>query len=122
MPTYDYECEKCKRTFEREQRIVEPALTTCPLPTTEDRRRSFEASGGASTWEGRPFSVHPDRCVCQGDDATPHRHSPDGRCARCECEVYDPEDERLCGGTVRRLISGSTGFVLNGKGWFRDGY
>jgi putative FmdB family regulatory protein len=27
-----------------------------------------------------------------------------------------------CDGTVRRLIAGSTGFVLNGKGWFKDGY
>lgn len=28
VPTYEYECEKCHRTFEVRQRISEPALTT----------------------------------------------------------------------------------------------
>lgn len=29
MPTYEYECSKCRRVFEVRQRISEPALTTC---------------------------------------------------------------------------------------------
>lgn len=29
MPTYEYECGKCRRIFEVRQRISEPALTTC---------------------------------------------------------------------------------------------
>src|SRR5262249_43968714 len=29
VPTYEYECEKCRRVFEIRQRISEPALTTC---------------------------------------------------------------------------------------------
>ena len=29
MPTYEYECGSCHRTFEVRQRISEPALTTC---------------------------------------------------------------------------------------------
>ena len=29
MPTYEYECPACPRTFEVRQRISEPALTTC---------------------------------------------------------------------------------------------
>jgi putative FmdB family regulatory protein len=29
MPTYEYECDKCRRVFEVRQRISEPALTTC---------------------------------------------------------------------------------------------
>ncbi len=29
MPTYEYECGACHRTFEVRQRISEPALTTC---------------------------------------------------------------------------------------------
>ena len=28
MPTYEYECRKCRRVFEVRQRISEPALTT----------------------------------------------------------------------------------------------
>ena len=27
--TYEYECEKCQRIFEAEQKISEPPLTTC---------------------------------------------------------------------------------------------
>ena len=31
MPTYEYECGACHRTFEVRQRISEPALTTCDV-------------------------------------------------------------------------------------------
>lgn len=31
MPIYEYECEKCKRTFEEDQKISDPKLTTCEL-------------------------------------------------------------------------------------------
>ena len=30
MPTYDYQCLKCRRKFERFQRITEKPLTRCP--------------------------------------------------------------------------------------------
>ncbi len=30
MPTYEYMCEKCEHEFEREQRITDPPLKTCP--------------------------------------------------------------------------------------------
>jgi putative FmdB family regulatory protein len=29
VPTYDYECERCERTYEVRQSISAPALTTC---------------------------------------------------------------------------------------------
>jgi len=29
VPTYEYECDACHRTFEVRQRISEPSLTTC---------------------------------------------------------------------------------------------
>jgi putative FmdB family regulatory protein len=31
VPTYEYECVKCPRTFEVRQRITEPALATCEI-------------------------------------------------------------------------------------------
>jgi putative FmdB family regulatory protein len=31
VPTYEYECDKCRRVFEIRQRISEPALTTCDV-------------------------------------------------------------------------------------------
>ncbi len=30
MPTYEYACEKCGHEFEREQRITEDPVKTCP--------------------------------------------------------------------------------------------
>ena len=38
MPTYEYECLKCKRVFEVRQRISEPALTVCDVCGGEVRR------------------------------------------------------------------------------------
>jgi putative FmdB family regulatory protein len=38
MPTYEYECLKCKRVFETRQRISEPALTVCDVCGGELRR------------------------------------------------------------------------------------
>ena len=38
MPTYEYECLKCKRVFEIRQRISEPALTLCDVCGGEVRR------------------------------------------------------------------------------------
>jgi putative FmdB family regulatory protein len=31
VPTYEYECDACHRTFEVRQRISEPALTACDV-------------------------------------------------------------------------------------------
>ncbi len=30
MPTYEYECTKCRRHFERHQRITDAPIETCP--------------------------------------------------------------------------------------------
>jgi putative FmdB family regulatory protein len=128
MPVYEYECEKCKRTFEVERKISDAPLSVCPLPDARSRVERFDAfngAGGALSWNHRTFAEHPDRCTCQGDDPDPHRHYDlhtfEG-CARCACVEYTPAVTPACGGPVRRLISGSTSFVLKGSGWFKDGY
>jgi putative FmdB family regulatory protein len=38
MPTYEYECLKCRRVFEIRQRISEAALTVCDVCGGEVRR------------------------------------------------------------------------------------
>lgn len=38
VPTYEYECQGCRRVFEVRQRISEPALTTCDACGGEVRR------------------------------------------------------------------------------------
>lgn len=53
----------------------------------------FNNSGGALSWCGRSFALHPDRCECQGNDPIPHRHYDHApfKCARCmKCKGYAP--------------------------------
>lgn len=38
MPTYEYVCEKCERTFEVVQRITDPVLTVCPKELCAQKR------------------------------------------------------------------------------------
>ena len=58
-----------------------------------DRLDRINGEGGALSWCGRSFAMHPDRCTCQGTDPIPHRHYDQAphRCARClQCEAYSP--------------------------------
>lgn len=59
----------------------------------EMRSRRFNKTTGSLTWNYRSAAEHPDRCVCQGNETTPHKHYLDApySCARCsECEAYRP--------------------------------
>ena len=51
MPIYEYLCEKCEREFEREQRISDPPISTCPYCRSRRvkkliSRTSFVLKGG----------------------------------------------------------------------------
>ncbi|MEE2672216.1 MAG: zinc ribbon domain-containing protein [Myxococcota bacterium] len=51
MPTYEYMCEKCEHEFEREQRITDPPVKTCPECRSRKvkkliSRTSFVLKGG----------------------------------------------------------------------------
>jgi putative FmdB family regulatory protein len=43
MPTYDYQCEKCGFEFEREQRITEDPIKTCPECKSRKAKRLLSA-------------------------------------------------------------------------------
>ena len=45
MPTYDYQCGKCGIEFEREQRITEPPVKTCPKCKGRKVKRLLSAPG-----------------------------------------------------------------------------
>lgn len=58
-----------------------------------ERLDRFNGGGGALSWCGRSFALHPDRCTCQGNDQIPHRHYHYApyNCARCgDCSGYTP--------------------------------
>jgi putative FmdB family regulatory protein len=44
MPTYDYQCQKCGFEFEREQRITEDPIKTCPECKSRKAKRLLSAS------------------------------------------------------------------------------
>ena len=45
MPTYVYECKKCEKVFEAEQRITEDALTDCDCGARGSLRRVIQPVG-----------------------------------------------------------------------------
>ncbi len=45
MPTYDYQCGKCGVEFEREQRITDPPVKTCPKCKSRQVKRLLSAPG-----------------------------------------------------------------------------
>lgn len=62
-----------------------------------ERLDSINGSGGALSWCGRSFSLHPDRCECQKNDHIPHRHYGHApyNCARCgDCSGYTPVEKK----------------------------
>jgi len=46
MPTYEYECKKCKHTFEEFQQITETPLTKCPECKAKKLKRLIGRGGG----------------------------------------------------------------------------
>jgi putative FmdB family regulatory protein len=43
MPTYDYQCQKCEFEFEREQRITDDPIKTCPQCRSRKSKRLLSA-------------------------------------------------------------------------------
>jgi putative FmdB family regulatory protein len=44
MPTYEYQCEKCGHEFEREQRITDDPIKTCPKCKAPRAKRLISAT------------------------------------------------------------------------------
>ncbi len=64
MPTYEYLCEKCEHEFEREQRISDPPVKTCPQCRSRKvkkliSRTSFVLKGGG--WYSDLYSSSKDK-------------------------------------------------------------
>jgi putative FmdB family regulatory protein len=56
MPTYDYECEACKHTFEEFQAMKDEPLKKCPKCKKQKLRRLF-GTGGALLFKGEGFYI-----------------------------------------------------------------
>ncbi|MDX2064206.1 MAG: FmdB family zinc ribbon protein [Fimbriimonadaceae bacterium] len=92
MPTYVYECRKCDKQFEVEQRITESALTDCECGEAGSLRRVIQPI--AVMFKGAGFHINDyagrsapaeatatpttDAAACSGEPAS---------CARCAPEA-----------------------------------
>lgn len=55
MPTYEYECQKCRHRFEQFQRITEPAVQRCPK--CHGRVRRLVSGGSGIIFKGNGFYI-----------------------------------------------------------------
>ena len=63
MPTYEYECEKCRKTFEIFQSMKDAALTICPEPKCRMKKwgrgkvRRLLGTGAGLIFKGSGFYI-----------------------------------------------------------------
>lgn len=55
MPTYEYECQKCKKTFEIFQSMKDKMLTACPDKKCKGKVKRLIGSGGGFIFKGAGF-------------------------------------------------------------------
>lgn len=82
MPTYEYECRKCGHTFEKFQRISEPALKRCP--TCRGAVRRVLGSGAGLLFKGSGFYITDYRSdgykkSAKAESATPAKSGGDSK-------------------------------------------
>jgi len=73
MPIYEYECDKCGHSFEREQSISDPPVKTCPKcrgrkVTKLISRSSFVLKGGG--WYADGYADSKDSSASSGDSTS----------------------------------------------------
>jgi putative FmdB family regulatory protein len=72
MPIYEYACEKCEHEFEREQRITDDPVKTCPNCRSRKvkkliSRTSFVLKGGG--WYADAYSSTPNKDSADKSDS-----------------------------------------------------
>lgn len=80
------------------EEAIEDALAAVAKREPERSKRFNETTGAVGYWSAKGSTgayEHPDRCICQKNDPTPHKHYPDPpfSCARCghiSCPAYKP--------------------------------
>ena len=55
MPTYEYQCQRCKKRHEASQSIIAKPLTTCP--TCRGRLKRLLGSGSGFLFKGSGFYI-----------------------------------------------------------------
>ena len=83
MPIYEYQCDKCGHEFEREQRMADPPVKTCPeckarRVTKLISRSSFVLKGGGWYADGYSDPSKPDDAKKSADTTTSEADTKEG--------------------------------------------
>ena len=77
MPTYVYECEKCGKVFEAEQRMADDPLNDCDCGGKGTLRRLIQPT--AMMFKGEGFHIN-DYSASNGEKSKPEPCGPDCAC------------------------------------------
>lgn len=84
MPTYVYECKKCEKVFEAEQRIVEDPLTDCDCGAKGALKRLIQPT--AVIFNGTGFHINDYKGTTPAKTETPTKSDScdsTGACPAC---------------------------------------
>ena len=82
MPTYEYECAKCKKTFEISQSMKDKLLTACPDKKCKGKVRRLIGSGGGFIFKGPGFYATDYRSSSYKEKAK--KDNPSSPCHTCK--------------------------------------
>ena len=57
MPTYEYQCQKCRHRFSEFQRIVDPPIKDCPKCNKKDCVEQIISGGSGLIFKGSGFYI-----------------------------------------------------------------
>ena len=97
MPIYEYECEKCSHEFEREQRITDDPVKTCPKCKARRvkkliSRTSFVLKGGG--WYSDLYSSTKPGDAKDKDKGESSPSSDSGKESKTESESKSKSDKK----------------------------
>jgi putative FmdB family regulatory protein len=82
MPTYEYECAKCKKKFEISQSIKDKPITACPDKKCKGKVKRLISFGGGFIFKGPGFYATDNRSSSYKEKAK--KDSPSSPCHTCK--------------------------------------
>ena len=117
MPIYEYLCQKCEHEFEREQRITDEPVKTCPACRSRKVKKlisqtSFVLKGGG--WYSDLYASP--KKDSSGDDAKSDAKDQPKEKSKDAKDSKDAKSESKSSGDANGAKSGGTSKQSKGKG------
>ncbi|MBU1853894.1 MAG: zinc ribbon domain-containing protein [Candidatus Omnitrophica bacterium] len=90
MPTYEYECEKCKKVFDMFQKMSDKPLSMCPDESCKGKVRRLIGAGSGLIFKGTGFYATDHRSESykrKEKEESPKTESPCSTCDKKECKT-----------------------------------